>query len=113
MGGAPRLGARYGMFVSLADGMQTLPNALAAALPPGSIHTNTAVRRVSRNEPTSPWLVELLDGPPIEADVVVLATEAHASAQLLDGIAPDLALQLRGIPYASSALVNIAFPATE
>ncbi len=102
--------ARYGMFVSLADGMQTLPNALAAALPPGSIHTNTAVRRVSRNEPTSPWLVELLDGPPIEADVVVLATEAHASARLLDGIAPDLALQLRGIPYASSALVNIAYP---
>jgi len=103
-------GARYGMFVTLADGMDTLPNALAAALPAGSVRTGTAVRRVSRNGPASPWVVELLDGPPIEANAVVLATEAHASARLLDGVDPDLALQLRAIPYASSVIVNIAYP---
>ena len=103
-------GARYGMFVTLADGMDTLPKALVAALPPGSVRTKTAVRRVSRNLPSAPWLVELLDGPPIEANVVVLATEAHASARLLDTVDPDLALQLRAIPYASSAIVNIAYP---
>ena len=103
-------GARYGMFVTLAEGMDTLPKAIVAALPPGSVRTKTAVRRVSRNLPSSPWLVELLDGPPIEANVVVLATEAHASARLLDTVDPDLALQLRAIPYASSAIVNIAYP---
>ncbi len=103
-------GARYGMFVTLSEGMDTLPRALAAALPPGSVRTSTSVRRVSRNEPASPWLVELLDGPPIEADVVVLSTEAHASARLLDGVDPDLALQLRAIPYASSAIINVAYP---
>jgi protoporphyrinogen/coproporphyrinogen III oxidase len=103
-------GARYGLFVTLADGMDTLPNALVAALPEGSVRTKTAVRRVSRNEPNSPWIVDLLDGPPIEADAVVMATEAHASARLLDGVDPDLALQLRSIPYASSVIVNIAFP---
>jgi len=103
-------GARYGMFVSLADGMETLPKALAAALPLGSIRLNTAVRRVSRNAGKSPWLVELLDGPPIEAGAVVLATEAHASARLLDGLDPGLALQLRSIPYASSLVVNVAYP---
>lgn len=102
-------GARYGMFVSLADGMDALPRALASALPKGALHTDTAVRRVSRNEPASPWLVELLDGPPIEADAVVLATEAHASARLLDGVDPTLALQLRSIPYASSVIVNVAY----
>ena len=73
------------------------------------MRTGTAVRRVSRNEPASPWLVELLDGPPIEAGAVVLATEAHASARLLDGVDPDLALQLRAIPYASSVIVNVAY----
>jgi oxygen-dependent protoporphyrinogen oxidase len=102
-------GARFGMFVTLADGMDTLPRALAATLPAGAVRTGTAVRRISRNVSASPWLVELLDGPPIEADAVVLATEAHASARLLDGVDPSLALQLRAIPYASSAIVNIAY----
>jgi oxygen-dependent protoporphyrinogen oxidase len=103
-------GARYGMFVTLADGMDTLPRALVAALPAGTVRTGTAVRRVSRDPVTSTWLVELLDGPPVEAAAVVMATEAHASARLLDGVDPALALQLRAIPYASSAIVNLAYP---
>lgn len=103
-------GARYGMFVTLDDGMDTLTKALAAALPTGTVRTSTAVRRISRNEPASPWMVELLDGPSIEASAVVMATEAHASARLLDGVDPGLALQLRSIPYASSVIVNIAYP---
>jgi oxygen-dependent protoporphyrinogen oxidase len=102
-------GARYGLFITLADGMDALPNALAAALPAGCISTQSAVRRISRNAPVSPWLVELLDGPPIEADSVVLSTEAHASARLVDSADPALALQLRAIPYASSIIVNIAY----
>ncbi len=102
-------GARYGMFVTLADGMDTLPKALAQALPAGTIRTNTAVRRISRNEPASPWLVELLDGPPLEADAVIVATEAHAAARFLDAEDPRLALQLRAIPYASSVIVNVAY----
>ncbi len=102
-------GARYGLFVTLADGMDSLPKALAAALPPGTVHTDTAVRRISRNEPVSSWLVELLDGPPLEADAVVVATEAHAAARFLDAQDPALALQLRAIPYASSLIANIAY----
>ena len=103
------LRARYGMFVALEGGMGELPAALAAALPAGTIRTGTAVRRVVRNEPVSPWLVELLDGPPMEADAVVLATEAHAAARLIDAQDPGLALQLRAIPYASSIIVNVAY----
>lgn len=102
-------GARYGMFVTLADGMGMLPSALADALPPGTIRTNTSVRRISRNEPAMTWLVELLDGPPLEADAIIVATEAHAAARLLDAQDPVLALQLRAIPYASSLIVNIAY----
>jgi protoporphyrinogen/coproporphyrinogen III oxidase len=102
-------GARYSLFASFAEGMDTLPNALAAALPPRTIRTNTAVRRIIRPDPGKPWRVELLDGPPIEAGGVVLTTEAHASARLIDGFDPELALQLRSIPYASSAIVTVAY----
>jgi len=102
-------GARYGLFASLADGMDALPRALAAALPPRMIRTGTAVRRISRADPGKPWRVELLDGPAIEANGVVLTTEAHASARLIDGVDPELALQLRSIPYASSAIVTVAY----
>jgi protoporphyrinogen/coproporphyrinogen III oxidase len=102
-------GARYGMFVALDDGMDGLPAALAAALPAGSIQVNTAVRRLIRNEPVSPWLVELRDGPPMEADAVVLTTESHAAARLIDAQDPGLALQLRAIPYASSIIVNVGY----
>jgi oxygen-dependent protoporphyrinogen oxidase len=102
-------GARYGLFVTLPEGMDGLPRALAAALPAGSVRLGVAVRRVMRPEPTGPWRVELLDGPPLEASAVVLATEAHAAARLIDGQDAELALHLRSIPYASSAVVNLAY----
>jgi oxygen-dependent protoporphyrinogen oxidase len=102
-------GARYGLFASLAGGMDTLPKALAAALPPRTVRTGAAVRRISRPDPGKPWRVELLDGPPIDASGVILSTEAHASARLIDGFDPELASQLRSIPYASSAIVTVAY----
>jgi oxygen-dependent protoporphyrinogen oxidase len=102
-------GARYGLFVTLADGMDTLPRSLAAALPVGTVRTGTAVRRIHRPDPLSPWRVELLSGVPLEAGAVVVANEAHSAARLLDGYDPDLALQLRSIPYASSVIVNVAY----
>ncbi len=89
--------------------MGTLPEALAASLPAGSIRTNTPVRRVLRPEAKGPWRVELLDGPTLDASAVVVATEAHAAARLLDTLDPALASQLRSIPYASSAIANVAF----
>lgn len=102
-------GARYGMFVTLASGMGRLPEALAGALPEGTVRTGTAVRRIARVEPRGPWRVELLDGPTLEADAVLVATEAHAAARLIDGFDPELALSLRSIPYASSSIVQVAY----
>jgi oxygen-dependent protoporphyrinogen oxidase len=102
-------GARYGLFVSPADGMDVLPRCLAAALPPGSVRTNSPVRRISHNGAASPWRVELLDGPPLEADAVIITTEAHSTARMIDMEDPGLALQLRAIPYASSVIVSVAY----
>ncbi len=102
-------GARYGLFATLADGMETLPRALAASLPAGTVRTEAAVRRIARAEPGGLWRVERLDAPPIEARGVLLTTEAHVSARLVDGIDPDLALRLRSIPYASSVVVQLGY----
>lgn len=100
-------GARHGMFVTLTEGMGTLPRALAAALPPGALRTESPVRRLLRPDPAGRWRVEPLNGPPIEADAVLLTTEAHAAARLVDGVDPELSLVLRSVPYASSAIVSL------
>jgi len=102
-------GARYGMFVSLEGGMDVLPQTLAAHLPPGTVRTGSAVRRLSRSGVSSCWHVELLDGPALEADAVIVTTESHATARMIDAEDPALALQLRSIPYASSLIVNVAY----
>lgn len=102
-------GARYGLFASLRDGMDTLPRTLAAALPGGVVQTNASVRRIVRPDPAGLWRVEPSEGPPLEAAAVLLATEAHASARLVDGFDPELSLQLRSIPYASSIVANVGF----
>ncbi len=102
-------GARYGLFMTLDDGMDLLPRTLESRLPSRALQLNTPVRRISRPDINAPWRVELLDGPALDADAVIVTTEAHVSARLLDGHDPELALLLRSIPYASSAIVNIAF----
>lgn len=102
-------GARYGMFVTLEPGMRRLPEALAATLPPGSIRTRSAVRRITKPDPSGCWRVELLSGEVIEADTVVLAAEAHAAARMIDSADPELALSLRSVPYASSTVVQLAY----
>jgi len=102
-------GARYGLFVTLSGGMDELPKALVAGLPRGALRLDTPVRKVVRPEGGAPWRVEPLDGPPIEANAVILTTEAPASARLIDGFDPELALHLRAIPYASSAVVQLGY----
>lgn len=104
-------GARYGLFVTPSEGMAVLPKTLADSLPAGSIRLSTPVRRVGRVDSgrTGEWRVELLDGRPLDCDRLVIATEAHASARLLDAFDAELAMQLRSIPYASSVIVQLAY----
>jgi oxygen-dependent protoporphyrinogen oxidase len=102
-------GARYGLFASLKDGMGTLPTAIEASLPNGVVRLNTPIRRVIRPDAAGPWRIETLDGHSYDASAVLLATEAHASARLVDVFDPELAAQLRSIPYASSIVANVAY----
>jgi len=102
-------GARYGLFLSLDEGMDLLTRTLESNLPAGSLRLNTPVRRLARSERNDGWRVELLDGSTIHATAVILAAEAHASARLVDPSDPELARLLRTIPYASSVIANVAY----
>jgi len=116
---SPASGARYGLFITLAGGMQRLTDALVASLaltpavctlqassaitalefttPPRPVHPHPAVRLTTTH---GSW----------EGDRVVLALPAHASARLLERTDPALAALLASIPYAPVATVNLGWP---
>ena len=102
-------GARYGLFASFRRGMQTLVDALADRLPAGTVRLQTPVRSVRRNPDTQRWTVSPHDGPDLEADALCLALTAPHAARLLSGLDPELAAGLHDIPYASSAVVTLAY----
>src|SRR5215468_3278826 len=100
-------GPRYGLFVSLRQGMQTLVDALAAHLPAGTVRLHTPVRRLQRLAETQRWLVHLDQEPALEADAVCASLPAPHAGQLLRDVDDALATALQAIPYASSAIVNL------
>lgn len=102
-------GPRYGLFVSFRQGMQTLVDRLAACLLAGTVRLHTRVSGLQRLPGTSRWLVHVQDHPALEADALCLALAAPQAGQLLADLAPELSATLQEIPYASSAIVNIAF----
>ncbi len=101
-------GARYGLFVTFRNGMQTLVDRLAATLPADTVRMQTRVRGLSQVPGTSRWQVQLPEGADLDVDAVCLALPAALSSTLLQSINPDLSAEL-DIPYASSAIVNLAF----
>lgn len=96
-------GPRYGLFLSLEGGLQTLVDALLARLDDAELRTGCAATAVRRDGDA--WRVETAQGP-LAARRVVLALPAHAAARLLHG---ELAQELAAIPYAGVATVNLGF----
>jgi oxygen-dependent protoporphyrinogen oxidase len=104
---ARRSPAPGGAFLALAGGMETLPRALARALPAGSIRYDAEVRRVTREVPG--WRVET-DGGQERAMAVLFASPAHVTARLLATVDAEAAAICRGIAHASSVTVTLAWP---
>jgi oxygen-dependent protoporphyrinogen oxidase len=94
-------------FASFPTGMGELVGALLRAVPGVEWRTNARALAVSRRG--DGFMVRLDGSASVEADAVVLATPAHASADLVAREAPGLARALRAIPYASSVTVSLAF----
>lgn len=98
-------GARYGLFVSLQGGLSVLTEALEKDIDKTCLCPNTDIRRFYPSE--HGWIVEH-DDIKEEFDCVVTAMPSWAQANLMDFDA-ELAAELRGVRYSSSAVVNIVF----
>ncbi|WP_328301408.1 protoporphyrinogen oxidase [Streptomyces sp. NBC_00435] len=103
------------VFSGIEGGIGRLPLAVAEACRAAGARllTDTPARELTRT--ATGWrLVAGTAGSPggaevIEADGIVLATPAGPAARLLEGLAPAAAAELRGVEYASMALVTMAF----
>jgi oxygen-dependent protoporphyrinogen oxidase len=102
-------GPRYGLFVSLNRGMHGLVETLRKSLPADAIQLNARLAALRFDPGLQPWLVTLNDGIEMHAEAVCLALPAHKSATLLEPLDAKLAGNLRGIRYASTATVNLAY----
>jgi len=102
-------GPRYGLFVSLNQGMMRLVEALRQRIPQDSIHLNTQVSGLRKSASGRHWILDLSNGTRLEADAVCLALAAFQSAELVQGFDRQLGTKLRSIRYASTATVNLAY----
>ncbi|MER5483186.1 protoporphyrinogen oxidase [Streptomyces sp. NPDC002812] len=108
---AARAGQTGPVFSGIDGGIGRLPLAVAEACRAAGarILLDTPARELTRT--ATGWRV-VADGAggaeTIEADAVVLAVQAGPAARLLDRIAPSAASELRGVEYASMALVTMA-----
>ena len=100
-------GTRWSLFVTFADGMETLVTTLADRLPDSAVVLGQRVAAVERDG--ARWRVTSADGARFDADRVILAAEAHASARLLRYVDPALATLLGEIEYAGAATVSLGF----
>lgn len=97
-------------FVSFPDGMQTLVSCLVEQLPGVEILRETAVTDISQvlnGYRLSTIAHQRVDN--IHCAALIMTTPAYVSGQLLQGIDAALAAPLAAIPYASTALVNLAY----
>lgn len=129
-------GARYSLFLSFDRGMQVLTDTLAERISnltsqnvresevsekapafKNAIRLNTAVESIGlmpddagvASEGSPRWIVKTAGNEALIADAICLALPSYVSARLLDAVDSQLASELDGISYASSATINLAF----
>ena len=95
------------VFVTVRDGIGSLPAALIQKAR-ADVRLRTAVTALRRT--AGGFELDVDGGGTLAADAVVLATPADPTARLLADVAPDAVEPLEGIPYASMAVVAMAFP---
>ena len=96
------------LFVTLRDGMESLPRALAAALGADRLQCGAAVTAV-RARPAGGYELQLAEGAQVTAAAVIFAAPARVGAAVLRELDGELAALLGAIPYASAATVHLAY----
>ena len=108
---------RRTMFVSLRSGLETLVAALVRRLTARGVTLRNGVPVESlrvRSHQLGRWTYDVImrDGSALSADGLVLATPAFVTAELLRPLTPIAAGLLEMIPYASTATIGLAYPAS-
>jgi protoporphyrinogen/coproporphyrinogen III oxidase len=98
-------GARYGLFVSLRDGMSTLLEALESRLQGRcTLHRHAPIASVTP-QPGGGYSLAASNGNNAAFDRLIIALPTYRAADLIESWDGDLAARLRGIEYASSAII--------
>jgi oxygen-dependent protoporphyrinogen oxidase len=95
------------MFGTVWTGLSTLIEALVEAIGPTRIRTGAPA--MALREEAGRWHVRI-PGSELHADAVIVATPAFESAKVLEPVLPAAARELAAIPYASTAVVSLAYP---
>ncbi len=108
--GATAASSDVPVFAGLVGGLGQLPLAIAEHVDI-AVRTKAMVRDLARRSGGGWNLVvgSAHDPEVVQADAVVLATPAAATGRLLSDVAPDAALELARIEYASMAIITMAF----
>ena len=106
-------GARWSLFVTLAGGLQELIDALAKRMSDASVHLNAPVGKLQHDATDGIWRVELKSAETLSADAVIIATPAFRAGEILRAAAAEAASELANIPYASTAIVSLAYRRTD
>ena len=102
-------GARWSLFVTLANGMQELVDSLAERLPEGAIRLNSPVTQLICDETSKIWQMTIDNNELLPADAVIVATPAFQTGAIISAIAKGAASELKQISYASTATVSLAY----
>jgi protoporphyrinogen/coproporphyrinogen III oxidase len=108
---------RRTMFVSLKPGLDALVTALVQRLTTHGVTLRSGVSVESlrvRSQQLGRWAYDVMlkDGSALAADSLVLATPAFVTAELLRPLTPTASGLLDMIPYASTATIALAYPAS-
>ncbi len=103
--------SNYPPFVSFPNGMQTLVTRLIECLEGVEILKETAVHKITRGANGYRLFVnnQQLPEKSIDTDALIITTPVYVSSQILESVDSQLAQFLNEIPYASTALVNLAY----
>jgi oxygen-dependent protoporphyrinogen oxidase len=94
------------------DGMESLVHRLASLIGEDAIRLQSRVEDLAFNhepEHGRAWRIRLNNGVKLEADAIILATPAYATADILAELAPEAARTLGQIEYAPIHVVYQAF----
>src|SRR4030042_2314682 len=103
----------YTMFMSLKEGLGTLPNTIAASLNPKGLLTGNPVVSIEKVSDASGYLLTLAKGDLLKVMSVIFATPAFVTADLFKEIDPVLSSELFSLPYFSTSTISLAYERQE